>query len=208
MRILLIDDHDVVRAGLRAILGTQSDIEVVGEAANGADGVRQALALQPDVVLMDLAIGAGMDGIEATRRITADAPAIRILVFTTYDSDADIVRVIDAGATGYLLKDSTPEELYAAIRAAAQGQAALSAPVASVLLKRMQQPEGALTPREAEILELLAAGLSNRELGRKLYVSETTVKTHLLHIYRKLGVETRSAAIAEAGRRGWVRHRP
>ncbi|WP_309070364.1 response regulator transcription factor [Arthrobacter sp.] len=208
MRILLIDDHDVVRAGLRAILGTQSDIEVVGEAANGADGVRQALALQPDVVLMDLAIGAGMDGIEATRRITADAPGIRILVFTTYDSDADIVRVIDAGATGYLLKDSTPEELYAAIRAAAQGQAALSAPVASVLLKRMQQPEGALTPREAEILELLAAGLSNRELGRKLYVSETTVKTHLLHIYRKLGVETRSAAIAEAGRRGWVRHRP
>lgn len=208
MRILLIDDHDVVRAGLRAILGTQSDIEVVGEAANGADGVRQALALQPDVVLMDLAIGAGMDGIEATRRITADAPGIRILVFTTYDSDADIVRVIDAGATGYLLKDSTPEELYAAIRAAAQGQAALSAPVASVLLKRMQQPEGALTPREAEILELLAAGLSNRELGRKLYVSETTIKTHLLHIYRKLGVETRSAAIAEAGRRGWVRHRP
>lgn len=208
MRILLIDDHDVVRAGLRAILGTQTDLEVVGEAADGADGVRQALALQPDVVLMDLAIGAGMDGIEATRRITADAPGIRILVFTTYDSDADIVRVIDAGATGYLLKDSTPEELYAAIRAAAQGQAALSAPVASVLLKRMQQPEGALTPREAEILELLAGGLSNRELGRKLYVSETTIKTHLLHIYRKLGVETRSAAIAEASRRGWVRRRP
>lgn len=208
MRILLIDDHDVVRAGLRAILGTQTDLEVVGEAADGADGVRQALALQPDVVLMDLAIGAGMDGIEATRRITANAPGIRILVFTTYDSDADIVRVIDAGATGYLLKDSTPEELYAAIRAAAQGQAALSAPVASVLLKRMQQPEGALTPREAEILELLAGGLSNRELGRKLYVSETTIKTHLLHIYRKLGVETRSAAIAEASRRGWVRRRP
>lgn len=207
MRILLIDDHDVVRAGLRAILGTQVDLEVVGEAADGADGVHLALALQPDVVLMDLAIGAGMDGIEATRRITAGAPRIRILVFTTYDSDADIVRVIDAGATGYLLKDSTPEELYAAIRAAAQGQAALSAPVASVLLKRMQQPEGALTPREAEILELLAGGLSNRELGRKLYVSETTIKTHLLHIYRKLGVETRSAAIAEASRRGWVRRR-
>lgn len=207
MRILLIDDHDVVRAGLRAILGTQVDLEVVGEAADGSDGVRLALALQPDVVLMDLAIGAGMDGIEATRRIAAGAPGIRILVFTTYDSDADIVRVIDAGATGYLLKDSTPEELYAAIRAAAQGQAALSAPVASVLLKRMQQPEGALTPREAEILELLAGGLSNRELGRKLYVSETTIKTHLLHIYRKLGVETRSAAIAEASRRGWVRRR-
>jgi DNA-binding NarL/FixJ family response regulator len=207
MRVLLIDDHEVVRAGLRAILGTQADLEVVGEAADGADGVRQALDLQPDVVLMDLAIGAGIDGIEATRRISAEAPGIRVLVFTTYDSDADIVRVIDAGATGYLLKDSTPEELYAAIRAAAQGQSSLSAPVASVLLKRMQQPEGALTPREAEIIELLAGGLSNRELGRKLYVSETTIKTHLLHIYRKLGVETRSAAIAEASRRGWIRRR-
>lgn len=205
--VLLIDDHDVVRAGLRAILGTQPDLEVVGEADNGADGVREAVALRPDVVLMDLAIGEGMDGIEATRRITAEAPGVRVLVFTTYDSDADIVRVIDAGATGYLMKDSAPAELYAAIRAAARGQATLSAPVASVLLKRMQQPETALTPREAEILELLASGLSNRELSRKLYVSETTIKTHLLHIYRKLGVETRSAAIAEAGQRGWVRRR-
>ncbi|WP_028280094.1 response regulator transcription factor [Arthrobacter sp. H5] len=206
-RVLLIDDHDVVRAGLRAILGSQPEFEVVGEATNGDSGVRQALVLLPDVVLMDLSIGAGMDGVQATRRITAEAPDIRVLVFTTYDSDADIVRVIDAGATGYLLKDSTPAELYAAIRAAARGQATLSAPVASVLLKRMQQPETALTPREAEILELLASGLSNRELSRTLYVSETTIKTHLLHIYRKLGVDTRSAAIAEAGQRGLTRRR-
>lgn len=206
-RVLLIDDHDVVRAGLRAILGSQPEFEVVGEATNGDSGVRQALVLLPDVVLMDLSIGTGMDGVQATRRITAEAPDIRVLVFTTYDSDADIVRVIDAGATGYLLKDSTPAELYAAIRAAARGQATLSAPVASVLLKRMQQPETALTPREAEILELLASGLSNRELSRTLYVSETTIKTHLLHIYRKLGVDTRSAAIAEAGQRGLTRRR-
>lgn len=206
-KILLIDDHDVVRAGLRAILGTQPDFEVVGEAADGDSGVRQALSLLPDVVLMDLSIGTGMDGIQATQRITAEAPAIKVLVFTTYDSDADIVRVIDAGATGYLLKDSAPAELYAAIRATAKGQATLSAPVASVLLKRMQQPETALTPREAEILERLASGLSNRELSRTLYVSETTIKTHLLHIYRKLGVDTRSAAIAEAGQRGLIRRR-
>lgn len=205
--ILLVDDHEVVRAGLRAILETQPDLHVVGDASNGADGVSEALSLRPDVVLMDLVIGSGMDGIEATRQITAEASDIRVLVFTTYDSDADIVRVIDAGATGYLLKDSTPAELYAAIRAAARGQTTLSAPVASVLLKRMQQPETALTPREAEILELLASGLSNRELSRKLFIGETTIKTHLLHIYRKLGVETRSGAIAEASQRGWVRRR-
>lgn len=203
--IVLIDDHDVVRAGLKTILGTQPDFEVVGEASNGEEGVRAALALKPQVVLMDLSIGSGIDGIEATHSIKTANPRINVLVFTTYDSDADIVRVIDAGATGYLLKDSTPVELYAAVRAAARGQTSLSAPVASVLLKRMQQPETVLTPREAEILSLLATGLSNRELSRQLFISETTVKTHLVHIYQKLNVETRSAAIAEAARRGVIR---
>ena len=203
--VLLVDDHLVVRSGLRALLSTQPDIEVVAEASSGEDGVAAALEQAPDVVLMDLAMGAGIDGIEAIRRLRAERPAQAVLVFTTYDSDADIVRAVDAGAMGYLLKDAAPDEIFAAVRGASRGQSHMSAPVASRLFQQMRNPDEALTPREAELLTLLTQGLSNKELGRKLFISEATVKTHLAHIYAKLGVDSRAAAIAKALRREGMR---
>ncbi len=161
--------------------------------------------LAPAVVVMDLAMGAGMDGIEAIRQLRQRNSRQAILVFTTYDSDADIVRAVDAGAMGYLLKDATPDEIFAAIRGAVQGKSVMSAPVASRLFQQLRNPDEILTPREAELLSLLTEGLSNRELGQRLYISEATVKTHLAHIYAKLGVETRAAAIATAIRREGMR---
>ena len=203
--ILLVDDHLVVRSGLRALLGTQPDLEVVGEAASGEEAVEQVQEHSPAVVVMDLAMGAGMDGIEAIRRIRQRDISQAILVFTTYDSDADIVRAVDAGAMGYLLKDASPEEIFAAIRGAVQGKSVMSPPVASRLFQQLRNPEEILTPREAELLSLLTEGLSNRELGQRLFISEATVKTHLAHIYAKLGVDTRAAAIATAIRREGMR---
>ncbi|MDQ0707538.1 DNA-binding NarL/FixJ family response regulator [Arthrobacter woluwensis] len=203
--VLLVDDHLVVRSGLRALLSTQPDIGVVAEASSGEGGVAAALEHAPDVVLMDLAMGAGIDGIEAIRRLRAERPAQAVLVFTTYDSDADIVRAVDAGAMGYLLKDAAPDEIFAAVRGASRGQSHMSAPVASRLFQQMRNPDEALTPREAELLTLLTQGLSNKELGRKLFISEATVKTHLAHIYAKLGVDSRAAAIAKALRREGMR---
>jgi len=203
--VLLVDDHLVVRSGLRALLSTQPDIEVVAEASSGEEGVSVALDQAPDVVLMDLAMGAGIDGIEAIRRLRAERPGQAVLVFTTYDSDADIVRAVDAGAMGYLLKDAAPDEIFAAVRGASRGQSHMSAPVASRLFQQMRNPDEALTPREAELLTLLTQGLSNKELGRKLFISEATVKTHLAHIYAKLGVDSRAAAIAKALRREGMR---
>jgi len=203
--VLLVDDHLVVRSGLRALLSTQPDIEVVAEASSGEEGVSVALDQAPDVVLMDLAMGVGIDGIEAIRRLRAERPGQAVLVFTTYDSDADIVRAVDAGAMGYLLKDAAPDEIFAAVRGASRGQSHMSAPVASRLFQQMRNPDEALTPREAELLTLLTQGLSNKELGRKLFISEATVKTHLAHIYAKLGVDSRAAAIAKALRREGMR---
>jgi DNA-binding NarL/FixJ family response regulator len=195
----------VVRSGLRALLGTQPDIEVVAEAASGEEAL-QLLEREPvSVVVMDLAMGPGMDGIEAIRRIREHNTGQAILVFTTYDSDADIVRAVDAGAMGYLLKDAAPDEIFAAIRGAVQGKSVMSAPVASRLFQQLRNPDEILTPREAELLSLLTEGLSNRELGQRLFISEATVKTHLAHIYSKLGVETRAAAIATAIRREGMR---
>lgn len=197
VRILLCDDHAVVRAGLLALIGSEADIEVVGEAGSGAEAVAMAAKLKPDVVLMDLQLGAGIDGVEATRRIAS--PDIHVLVLTTYDTDADITRAIEAGATGYLLKAERPEELFAAIRAAAQGRTALSAPVASRVMDRMRGAAGpSLTDRERDILGQLAHGLGNREIARALFISEATVKTHLGRIYAKLGVDTRAGAVAVA----------
>lgn len=197
VRILLCDDHAVVRAGLLALLGSEPDIEVVGEAGSGEEAVAMAAKLKPDVVLMDLQLGAGIDGVEATRRISS--PGTHVLVLTTYDTDADITRAIEAGATGYLLKAERPEELFAAIRAAAQGRTALSAPVASRVMDRMRGAAGpSLTDRERDILGQLARGLGNREIARALFISEATVKTHLGRIYAKLGVDTRAGAVAVA----------
>lgn len=203
--VMLVDDHLVVRAGLRALLDSQPDIEVVGEAGTGEEAVELVASLTPRLVMMDLSLGAGIDGVEAIRRIRAARPTLPVLVFTTYDTDADVVRAIDAGAIGYLLKDSAPQEIFAAIRGAVVGQSVLSPPVASRLLHQMRRPDEALTAREAELLTLLAEGLTNKELGRRLFISEATVKTHLAHIYAKLGVDTRAAAVSVALRRDGIR---
>ncbi|MFF7181844.1 response regulator [Streptomyces sp. NPDC008121] len=197
VRILLCDDHAVVRAGLLALLGSAPDIEVVGEAGSGEEAVAMAAKLAPDVVLMDLQLGPGIDGVEATRRIAT--PDVHVLVLTTYDTDADITRAIGAGATGYLLKAERPEELFAAIHSAAQGRTTLSPPVASRVMDRMRGAAGpTLTDRERDILGQLAHGLGNREIARALFISEATVKTHLGRIYAKLGVDTRAGAVAVA----------
>ncbi|MGW1882200.1 response regulator [Streptomyces sp. NPDC001970] len=197
VRILLCDDHAVVRAGLLALLGSEPGIEVVGEAGSGEEAVATAAKLRPDVVLMDLQLGPGIDGVEATRRIAS--PDVHVLVLTTYDTDADITRAIEAGATGYLLKAERPEELFAAIHSAAQGRTALSPPVASRVMDRMRgAARPALTDRELDILGQLARGLGNREIARALFISEATVKTHLGRIYAKLGVDTRAGAVAVA----------
>ena len=173
--VLLVDDHLVVRTGLRALLGTQLDLDVIAEAASGEEALAAAERCSPDVVMMDLALGAGMDGIDAIRQLRRRSPQPAILVFTTYDSDADIVRAVDAGAMGYLLKDADPEEIFGAIRGAIQGRSFMSAPVASRLFQQLRNPDEVLTPREAELLSLLIEGLSNRELGKRLFISEATV---------------------------------
>ncbi|MEU5235818.1 response regulator [Streptomyces lydicus] len=259
VRVLLCDDHAVVRAGLLALLSSAPGIEVIGEAGDGEEAVALAAALRPDVVLMDLQLGSGIDGIEATRRIAglpereaerevecddgrevecddgrevecddgrdvereagraggrddgrdaagrgaagrgaAGRGAPHVLVLTTYDTDADINRAIEAGATGYLLKAERPEELFSAIRAAAAGRSTLSAPVAHRVLAQMRSPRPGLTDRELDILGQLARGLSNREIARALFISEATVKTHLGRIYDKLGVDTRAGAVSVA----------
>ncbi|WP_033279397.1 response regulator [Streptomyces sp. NRRL F-525] len=200
VRLLLCDDHAVVRAGLRALLSSADGIEVVGEAGSGEEALALAARVRPDVVLMDLQLGDGMDGVTATRKLTAgDGP--RVLVLTMFDTDADITRAVEAGATGYLLKAERPEELFTAIRGAASGRTALSAPVADRLMARMRSPHPTLSERELEILGQLSRGLGNREIARALFISEATVKTHLGRIYGKLGVETRSGAVAVAQER-------
>ncbi|MFG3101872.1 response regulator [Streptomyces sp. NPDC048182] len=202
VRILVCDDHVVVRAGLLALLDSAPGIEVAGEAGTGEEALALAARLAPDVVLMDLSLGGGIDGVETTRRLTAGpGPNPYVLVLTTYDTDADVTRAIEAGATGYLLKAERPEELFAAIHAAAEGRTTLSAPVAGRVLAGLRSPRPALTGRERDILAQLATGLGNREIARALFISETTVKTHLRRIYDKLGVDTRAGAVAVAKER-------
>ncbi|MBF9070926.1 response regulator [Streptacidiphilus fuscans] len=211
--VLLVDDHPVVRRGLRALLDELPELEPVGEAADGAEALRLLEQFEaegrprPDVVLMDLQMGSGMHGVDATRRITAlpDPPAV--LILTTYSTDADILSAVEAGATGYLLKDAPPEELAAALRAAAKGDTVLAPPVAARLLGRVRSKRPTLSPRESEILELLAEGLANRQISKRLFISEATVKTHLVHIYDKLGVDSRTAAIAAGMQSGLIRPR-
>ncbi|WP_338682771.1 response regulator transcription factor [Streptomyces acidiscabies] len=202
VHILIVDDHPVVRFGLRGMLEAYDDLRVVGEAASGDEAIALASATQPDVVLMDLRMP-GTDGATATARIRQEHPGIRVLVLTTYEGDADILPAIEAGATGYLLKDTPIGTLTDAIRAAARGEIILAPPVAARLVTHMQAPAGEqLTPREVQVLGLVARGLSNSEIGRHLYIGEATVKTHLLRTFVKLGVNDRTAAVTVALSRG------
>ncbi|MEX0167588.1 response regulator [Streptomyces sp. LMG1-1-1.1] len=205
IRLLLADDHPVVRAGLRAVLDTEPDFAVVAEAATAERAVELAAAGDVDVVLMDLQFGSGMHGSEATAAITAAPDGPKVLVLTTYDTDADILAAVEAGASGYLLKDAPPEELAAAVRTAAAGQSALAPAVAHRLMDRMRTPAEALTKRELEVLQLVGEGLSNQQISKALFLSQATVKSHLVHIFAKLGVDSRTAAVATATARRLIR---
>ncbi|MCX5375029.1 response regulator transcription factor [Streptomyces sp. NBC_00091] len=205
IRLLLADDHPVVRAGLRAVLDTEPDFTVVAEAATAERAVELAASEAVDVVLMDLQFGPGMHGSAATAAITARPGGPRVLVLTTYDTDADILAAVEAGASGYLLKDAPPEELAAAVRTAAAGQSALAPAVALRLMDRMRTPAEALTKRELEVLQLVADGLSNQQISKRLFLSQATVKSHLVHVYAKLGVDSRTSAVAAAATRRLIR---
>ena len=205
IRLLLADDHPVVRAGLRAVLESEHDLRVVADVATAEEAITRAAAGAIDVVLMDLQFGRTMGGAEATRRITALADGPRVLILTTYDTEADILAAIEAGASGYLLKDAPPDELTTAVRAAAAGQSALAPVIAQRLMQRMRLPSRSLTSREAEVLTLVAEGLSNQQISQHLFLSQATVKSHLVHIFTKLGVDSRTAAVAAAGIRGLIR---
>lgn len=205
IRVLLVDDHPIVRGGLRAALDAAPGITVVGEAATGEAALDRIAELRPDLVLMDLQLGAGIDGAEATRRIRQLTQPPRVLILTTYDSDADILPAIEAGATGYLLKDAEPADLLAAIRTAATGETVLAPSVATRLVSRVRSPGRTLTPRETEILQMVADGQSNQAIARRLFITEATVKSHLVQVFAKLGVDNRTAAAAEARRRGTIR---
>ncbi len=196
--LLIVDDHPIVRSGLAALLGAEDDIDVIGEAGNGADAVAAALALRPSATLMDLRMP-GVDGVDAIAQITAEWPDAAIVVLTTYDTDEAIVRAIEAGASGYLLKDAPTESLLDAVRRAAAGETVLAPPVQRRLVQRVRDPEaGALSQREIEVLREVASGQTNAEIADQLHISQATVKTHLLHIYGKLGVTDRAAAVARA----------
>ncbi|NVM99119.1 MULTISPECIES: response regulator transcription factor [unclassified Arthrobacter] len=210
IRILLVDDHPVVRAGLRAMLTGFEGFTVVAEAPEGGAAIKEIQRLQTlgetlDVVLMDLQMGAGMDGVTATKAIKELPDAPPVLILTTYDTDADILAAVEAGASGYMLKDAPPEQIRAAVQQAAAGQTALAPAVAARLMGRIRNPEPVLSAREVQLLELLATGMGNKAMARQLFISEATVKTHLVHIYDKLGVDNRTAAISVAAQRRIIR---
>lgn len=205
IRLVLSDDHPVVRAGMRALLEAEPDLSVVGEASSAEEAVSLAATPGVDLVLMDLQFPGRLQGVDATRRIRSTPGAPRVLVLTNYDTDADILGAIEAGASGYLLKDAPPGELVAAIRAAAAGESALAPAVASRLDASQRSPDQRLTVRESEVLALVAAGSTNREIGQALFLSEATVKSHLVHIFTKLGVGSRTAAVAKARELGAIR---
>jgi DNA-binding NarL/FixJ family response regulator len=202
IRLVIADDHPVVRDGLSSMFARDPEFEVLGEAADGAEAVRLARDLRPDVILMDLRMP-GVDGLTAITELVRQGIPTRVLVLTTYDTDSHVLPAIEAGATGYLLKDAPRAELLRAVRAAAQGEAVLSPSVAARLMSRLRAPgAGPLSQRELEVLELVASGATNREAAARLFITEATVKTHLLNIYAKLGVGDRAAAVAEAFNRG------
>lgn len=211
IRIMMVDDHPVVRAGLRALLEADDGIEVVAEVGSGTEALRvlEELAASPagapDLVLMDLNLGDGIGGIETTRTLRAWHREVQVLAVTTFDAEADIVGALEAGATGYVLKDSPTEALIAAVGEAAAGRSILSPEVQQRLVARMTNPATALSPRETEILEVLATGATNREAAKALFISESTVKTHLVHLYDKLGVDSRTSALRVARERRLIR---
>ncbi|WP_308201474.1 response regulator transcription factor [Sphaerisporangium perillae] len=201
IRLLIADDHPIVRDGIRGMFAGDPDFEVLGEAGDGTQAVELARALNPDVILMDLRMPR-MDGVAAIKELARLGIAARVLVLTTYDTDRDVLPAIEAGATGYLLKDTGRDELIRAVRTAARGEAVLSPSVATRLLGQVRAPADPLSARELEILHLIAEGATNREAAARLFISEATVKSHVLHIYAKLGVNDRAAAVAAAFRRG------
>ena len=205
IRVLIADDHPVVRGGLRGMFATQPDLELVGEAETGTEAVSLTRRLKPDVILMDLRMPE-MDGVAATEQIKHSDPETRVVVLTTYDSDSDILRAVEAGATGYLLKDTPEETLYEAVRAVAEGRPLLAPSATTLLIERTRRPpEENLSGREIEVLGLVARGSSNREIAEALWISEATVKSHLIRIYAKLGVTDRTAAVTTAIKRGMLR---
>lgn len=203
IRVIVVDDHVVVREGLRAVLGAEPDIHVEDECGDGAEAVRLAAKLRPDVVLMDLRLPE-LDGVAATAQITAEASAA-VLVLTSYDTDGDVTRAVAAGAAGYLLKDASRSELVAAVRSAARGETAMGGAVAARLADQVRRGQRCeLTAREREILERVARGMSNPQIGRELYIAEATVKSHVTRIFAKLGVDDRTAAVTVAIARGVI----
>jgi DNA-binding NarL/FixJ family response regulator len=213
IRIMLVDDHPIVREGLVAVLRRDEGFEVVGEAADGRSAVKRALSLKPDLILMDLRMPE-MGGVEAMQQIRKADPSIKFLVLTTYDTDEHIVGALEAGASGYLLKDAPREELFTAIRTVARGDALLQPKVAARLIQHMtgqtaraaaQAGEEELSPREIEVLQLVARGQANKEIAVQLIITEATVKTHLAHIFQKLGVNDRTEAVTSALQRGIIR---
>ena len=207
VHVMLVDDHPVVRAGVRAVVEAHPDLRVVAEAADGAEALRilEAASGPVDVVLMDLQMGEGMDGVSATRAVRERRPDVQVLILTTFDTEADILAAVDAGAAGYLLKDAPSEEIARAVRQAAAGQKALAPQVAATLMGRMAGGADVLSAREIELLELIARGATNKAAATELFISEATVKTHLVHVFQKLGVDNRTRAVDEARRRRIIR---
>ena len=205
IRLIVVDDHPVVRAGIRALFEGEDGVEIVAEASTPDEALLLVRQQDPDIVLMDLQFGAGESGVDATRRIRALEAPPYVLVLTNYDTDGDILGAVEAGASGYLLKDAPPHELIAAVRAAASGESALAPVIASRLLSRMRAPEISLSRREIEVLTLVADGHPNADIGALLFISETTIKSHMVRIFSKLDVSSRTAAVSVARQLGIVR---
>ncbi|KQY64431.1 MULTISPECIES: response regulator transcription factor [unclassified Nocardioides] len=205
IRVLLADDHPVVRAGLAAVLALQADVEVVYQVDTARGAVAFCATTPVDVVLMDLRFGDRVDGIDATRSLRALPEPPQVLVLTTYDVETDVLAAVEAGAVGYLLKDADPADLAAGIRAAARGETSLAPSIAQRLVRRTLRPDTSLSPRELEVLGLVADGLSNQQIGERLFLSQATIKSHLVHVFGKLGVDSRTAAVASARASGMIR---
>ena len=202
LRLIVVDDHPIVRAGMRSLFPLDGPVEVVGEAATGEEALTLARHVRPDVVLCDLRLGDGIDGVETTRRLRALDPAPAVVILTTFDRDVEILRAVEAGAAGYLLKDARSEEITSAIRRAAAGEIVLSPELTARMVQVMRAPRVRLTDREIGVLGLLETGASNREIAKTLFITEATVKTHLVHLFDKLGVDSRSRAVAVARESG------